>query len=177
MLFDSLTCRISPEYFVLGKGLAEGAGLSWDVAVYGLEAGFSAGIVAAAAVLFANSPGEAPRLAVRELAVHAWKPAAGAAGAAVLGFVLSRFSVPVPHGIADTREILSEPAYQGFVTVWLLHLGIYVGLAGGTAWWLVSVVRIRRREAAEANPLPPLPEPEGGSEPAQPEAGPVPTTP
>ena len=51
---DSVTSRLSPEYFVLGKGIAPGPTFNAEVLELGAKAGLSAGVVASAILVFFN---------------------------------------------------------------------------------------------------------------------------
>src|SRR5271167_4903786 len=52
---DCITSSISPDYFIMGKGLEPGNDLRLRAGVYGLKAGLSAGIVGGAVCLFARA--------------------------------------------------------------------------------------------------------------------------
>src|SRR5262249_2425290 len=60
---DQVTCTISPEYFLYGKGLADVIGsdaspmvFRWEAAKIGMKATWSAGLLIGVAMLIANNP-------------------------------------------------------------------------------------------------------------------------
>lgn len=147
MLVDSLTSRISPAYFVIGKGLEGGPGLHVRASLLGARAGFIAGAVMAGALLVAAGPaarvgdGGTRRLGRTCFSIGA----CSLIGALVIGVV---------GGSAHLHPALlpgfeNAPAFKDprFVAVWWTHLGVYVGcLARGgvgiaQAWrWRMAVV-------------------------------------
>lgn len=129
---DSATSTISPEYFLLGKGLAT---TSWsEVSLFGLQAGFGPGIIGGAVLLFANPhPQHALRL-FRGLSI----PLSGALlGGVVAGLLYHRFPLFIHPSVS---ELLARPPAIAFTTVWVIHLGVY---AGGLAGLIGAVIRIR----------------------------------
>ncbi len=129
---DSVTSTISPEYFLLGKGLAT---TSWsEVSLFGLQAGFGPGIIGGAVLLFANPhPQHALRL-FRTLSI----PLGGALlGGVVAGLLYHQFPLFVHPAVSG---LLARPPAIAFTTVWVIHLGIYVGGLAGLVW---AVVRLR----------------------------------
>lgn len=104
---DLLTSRISPEYFILGKGVPEGAGFLEGVIRVGFEAGFSGGAIAGCVLLYANRTGLPP---VRHVGWIILLSAAGGLAAWAVGRMAS---------------------LSPFHTVWGMHVGIYVGLVAG----------------------------------------------
>ena len=56
---DLVTSSISPEYFILGKGLEESPDLRIQAGLFGLRVGFSAGVIGGAVCLYASQ--ENPR--------------------------------------------------------------------------------------------------------------------
>ena len=88
-LADLVTVTLAPEYFVSGKGLAGGPGLPWRAAGLGAHAGFVAGAVAVAVILWANSGGYGgTAVPYGELALRCVVPLV----AALLGGVIVWFS-------------------------------------------------------------------------------------
>ena len=51
---DLITCSISPDYFRLGKGVSGGEGFAFRVAVFGIQEGLSAGVIAGALCLYVS---------------------------------------------------------------------------------------------------------------------------
>lgn len=142
---DLITSSISPEYFVFGKGLAAGAGLTIRAGILGMKAGFSAGAVAGAVCLYASTRNRSrPPLAYRKLLGLLWRPVvlAVTSGAtlAILfhGYDPLGFS-PELNRVLDSREVAR------FFTAWWVHCGVYVGLLLGVVWIVVDIGRFRNR--------------------------------
>lgn len=152
LLNDQITSRISPEYFIEGKGLPAGAMFQRDVVLLGLKAGFSAGIVAAAFLLVANSLfSTIPRLPVAALVQHLVRIGLFAiiAACAVGGVAY----LPPQHISLKLLSGAMEPAAaHRFVIVWGIHLGIYLGALVGVLSSTVRIFRHRRNLAKAAVP-------------------------
>jgi hypothetical protein len=130
-LNDLFTCTLSPEYFVAGKGLDQGPGLAWRAAALGAQAGFVAGAVAAALLLWANTARAGQRALSWRGLLRMCAAVAGAslAGGAALGLMMA------------TQE-------DRFRTVQAIHAGLYLGLLAGS---VAAVVAVRGRHAAPAS--------------------------
>jgi len=130
---DCVTSAISPDYFILGKGLAEGDGLRWRAAEYGCKVGFSAGVIGGAICLFFQ-PRKAgfPTEQLRRMLLALWMPLAGAA---LLGLALpliaGRFD-PLRLSV-QLDTLLNARQISRFKTVWWIHTGLYAGLSLGLA--------------------------------------------
>ena len=142
---DFVTVRISPEYFLIGKGIEGGDGFVWRALALGLQAGFVAGLVLGCCALFANNPNSRLcGLSFRRLAVHTARSVVAAPlGGFLAGLVCwlglsarlaSKFDLPV-EGEAAAR----------FFTVWGTHLGVYAGGVIGGIWVVICVRRERTR--------------------------------
>lgn len=145
---DWITFRLSQEYFVLGKGLPAGFDLQGRVLAMGSYAGFVAAVFCASALVYANNPKPGvPQLNYGALAKHAALCLAPAAGAALVGWGASlAFAEPLQHlAILPT---LSPASKSGFITVWSIHVGTYLGLVAGGAWNFFAIRRARIRNAA-----------------------------
>jgi hypothetical protein len=134
---DCATSSISPDYFVLGKGLEAGNDLRLRAGVYGFKAGLSAGIVGGAICLFArarNSRFSAEQM--RRLLLALWMPALGAVllGLALL-IVVGAFD---PMGLsARLDSLLNADQIIRFRKVWWIHTGLYAGLVIGLAAMII----------------------------------------
>ena len=132
---DWMTSAISPEYFILGKGLEPGADLRMRAGRFGLQAGFSAGIIGGAICLFAavhKLPFTPARM--RRLLQRLWMPLVGAA---FFGLLL-----PVVAGRFDPfhfelGSILTVERIDRFREVWWRHTGLYAGLFIGLATMII----------------------------------------
>lgn len=144
---DQVTSRLSPEYFVIGKGLDDGAGFGRAVVVLGLQAGLVAGLVLGGVLLLANQakPGR-PALPLPRLLLRAGWPLGGALLVAPLGALVGGPLFPAGMRGELGRLLEAEPL-ERFMRVWGVHLGLYVGAVVGV---IVAVVDLRRRRRAIA---------------------------
>lgn len=130
---DCVTSSISPDYFILGKGLEPGNDLRWRAGMFGFKAGLSAGIIGGAVCLFARTRNS--RLSTEQMSglLRAlWMPVAGA--------VLLGLALPViaggfdPLGLsASLNSLLDANQIVRFRSVWWIHTGLYAGLVLGLA--------------------------------------------
>lgn len=140
---DQATSRLSPDYFVYGKGLDPGPGFARDVLLLSLQAGLAGGLCAGGVLLLVNQPAPArgPVLPVGGLLRAAAWIVALALLAAPLGAAAARAWDPLDlrH---ELRGVLDDPDRQtAFVTVWGLHAGVYAGALVGL---VIAAVRVRR---------------------------------
>jgi len=140
-LTDLITSSISPDYFVYGKGLPAD-GIQRHAMVLGLQAGFSAGAIAGALCLFVGGRNRsAASTSLPKVAMLAWRPFLLAVIlGAVVPFACAWFD---PFGFVEqlSRPIGPERA-AGFLTVWHIHLGVYLGLGAGVVWMIATIRRI-----------------------------------
>ncbi|MCP4374711.1 MAG: hypothetical protein GY794_00810 [bacterium] len=138
---DMVTSSISPEYFIFGKGLPA-EGIRWSAMTLGLQAGFSAGAIAGALCLFIGVRKlNDSRISLPTVAMFAWRPFVLAViFAAVFPFAFVWFD---PLGLVEsfTKPLGAESA-EKFLTVWHIHLGVYLGLTVGAGWMIVKIRRI-----------------------------------
>jgi len=155
---DLITSSISWEYFYYGKGLCDSLGpvtppthgaLAWGAAKIGMESSWSAGVLAAAMLLFTSSyrgrnasavPLSMARL-IRWLGVVMLGALAGGIIGAIAGRVGSYYWMP-----ADLRGIGGMDDHRAalFMTTWGIHAGSYVGAALATICCL-CLIRVRRK--------------------------------
>ena len=154
---DIITCRISWEYFLFGKGLSEKLGstlppdmraLSWEAGKIGLKASWTAGLIIGVALLMANNPSRrSERLPYRrllsEVPIIFLACVACAIALGLAGYVggLTRFST-------DFQEMTRNHEFrpERFIAVFGIHLGAY---AGGVIGTIVAVIRIRLARRAK----------------------------
>jgi len=154
---DLVTSTISWEFFYVGKGLDAVLGpqtppamaaLHWEAVKVGMKAAGSAGILAGAIVLLANSASRRrphlPQLRFRRLAVYLGGIAlASAAGGALLG--AAGYFGELAWMSDDLREIVRQDLFRParFQCVYGIHLGSYAGGVLGTvlAAWRIQVER------------------------------------
>lgn len=137
-----MTSSISPEYFVLGKGLSEGEGLRLAAGSLGLRTGFSGGIIGGAICLF----GCGRKVAFADLFRRFWMPVAGAIGLMlILPLVASQFD-PMGYG-EQLKDVATVEQVRKLLIVWWIHTGLYAGLIGGVVFMIVT---LRRKQSAVA---------------------------
>jgi len=145
-LIDLVTSSISPEYFIYGKGLPAD-GIRWHAMGLGLSAGFSGGVIAGALCLFVGTLKRAKAsISLPGIATLAWRPFLLAGiFAAVVPVTCGSFD---PMGLADQFGGLRDPdRIARVLTVWRIHVGVYLGMTVGVVWMIVA---IRRMSAASA---------------------------
>jgi hypothetical protein len=144
---DLITSWISPEYFVVGKGLEAGDGFLARVVWLAVKAGFAAGAGGGAIALYTNNPKPgSPSLPFMSLLVQVWKPIVCAALTGIgLGAAAHFASLPSP--LSGLSIVMAVDDARWFTVVWYVHLGLYVGLAIGV---MLVVVAIRRKRRAIA---------------------------
>ncbi len=146
---DLITSSISPEYFILGKGLEESPDLRIQAGLFGLQVGFSAGVIGGAVCLYASRRKSAyPPAKFSRLLQMLWMPVAGAILCGIVSplafskFDPARFSLQL-----DT--LLSAEGINRFRQVWWTHIGLYAGLVIGLAAMILRAIKERKNMAAE----------------------------
>jgi hypothetical protein len=142
---DLITSSISPDYFILGKGLDEGPEFRSHVAQYGVQVGFSAGVIGGAICLFATrrkSPHPAVPFSILLRAL--WIPVLSAViGAGIFPLIFSSFD---PARFDSQLNGLLENAQKSkFREVWWIHVGLYAGFAAGLAVMIKKISKTRKR--------------------------------
>jgi hypothetical protein len=143
-LNDCLTSSISPDYFIVGKGLEPGNDLRLRAGVYGFEAGLSAGVIGGAVCLFARARKAGfSAQQMRRLIIALWMPASAAI---LLGIALPLIAGGLdPIGLsARLDSLLTANKIILFRRVWWIHTGLYLGLILG----LTAMIIRERREGA-----------------------------
>jgi len=147
LLCDLLTSTISLEYFVFGKGLTAGDGLRLRAGALGMKAGFSAGAIAGAVLLYVWTrrhlllAGDCRRL----IGSGCILLAGATLCAVVFGIAFSSFDA-LDFG-ASLKGILEESQIKRFLTVWWIHLGAYTGAVLGLVLAIVDMVRKKKSRA------------------------------
>jgi hypothetical protein len=146
---DLLTSRISPEYFVAGKGLEPGDGFLLRVCELGAYAGFVGGTIAACVLLFANSrSSESPLLGYSDLVAITVRCLVFAAVAGLVAGIAAHL-VRAEQFAPDLELALTPETHHRFVVAWAAHAGVYSGLLAGV---IGGVLRIRKkRRGSDAN--------------------------
>ena len=142
---DAVTSTVSPDYFMVAKGIDPGPGFRARAVALGAQAGAGFGALLGGVMLFAAGRGfTGDRAAVRRV-VRAFfvVPFCGlTAGAAAL-FVSSISRTT----LAWFREWswLTEDEMRRATAAWLAHLGLYAGALAGT---VVAIRELRRLRAS-----------------------------
>jgi hypothetical protein len=140
---DSITSRLAPEYFTLGKGVPQDAHFALHVAARGVQSGATAGVALGAVLLFAAGrarPAEFPhRWLFTTMALVTLAAASGASLAALTPAELAPLKLD-----SDTARILGASDAGRFDSVRTIHLGAYAGALAGT---VVALFRCRRLSA------------------------------
>jgi fructose-specific phosphotransferase system IIC component len=141
---DSITSSISPNYFIIGKGLEENSNLRLQAAMYGCRAGFAAGVVGGAVLLYAARRKSAHTpLEISRIWPMLWMPLAGAAVCGVVfPVVLSRFDPA--HFELQLAGVLSPEDVARFRSVWWIHVGLYFGMTLGLMLAILRALKTRR---------------------------------
>ncbi|MGD0411588.1 MAG: hypothetical protein ABSC18_07765 [Verrucomicrobiota bacterium] len=145
---DWITSGISPEYFTLGKGLEEGPDLRMQAALFGLRAGFSAGVIGGAVCLYASRRKSAhPPVPFSRLLRMLWMPVAGAI---LCGLALPLgFSKWDPARFSEKLDILIDSeSISRFRQVWWTHVGLYAGMVMGLAAMLLRAAKAKKNPPA-----------------------------
>lgn len=149
LLNDLMTSSISPEYFIFGKGLDPGDGLTLRAGILGMEAGFSAGAIAGAICLYASTRSDGrPPLAIRRLLRFLWRPVVLAPTTALVLVLFCRQLDPAGFSIL-LDDTLDPKQIERFLTVWWIHSGLYLGLLVSVVWILRDIGRLRREAKAQ----------------------------
>lgn len=142
---DQVSLALSPEYFVVGKGIEPDADLRWNVTGLGFHAGFLAGAVCGGALLLVNQPKpDRPALPAARMAVAAsYVPVYALLGApvGVLFWMLAGPSLG-----PDLEGLMTDGEARLFLLVQGLHMGLY----GGALVGALLAVRWVRRERPKA---------------------------
>ena len=145
LIVDTVTYSISTEYFSVGKGL-HGAESSFypDVAILAMKAAWSAGLVVGVVLLVANNPRKhLPQLSYRGLARCLFFPWSMSVAFALILGLTSRISAPSLSGWIGLNGIGLDNDV-GFITVWGIHIGIYLGGLFGLIMAVGCIGRGRR---------------------------------
>jgi hypothetical protein len=143
---DHLTATLSPEYFILGKGLDTEAGFRGQVTRLGMHAGFSAGIVIGGLLLLANNARpDCPALPYRRLLRLLGAPIVAAVALAPFSAAVLSMWDPLDFR-GQLAGLLSESQADRFAAVWGVHVGLYLGGLVGAAY-AVRALRRQRRTA------------------------------
>lgn len=160
---DLITSRISPEYFLFFKGAADHVSveaaanpeahrgeLDLQAVRIGTLATWTAGLIAGALLLTANSLGRWPRLRLRALARFV-PPIFIAAilGGALLGIIGYQGGL---EWMGDFRELIAANEMRPYrlMCTYGIHLGGYVGAGLGLLLGVARVIAERRRLSAAA---------------------------
>lgn len=139
-IHDLVTVSISPEYFILGKGLSE-PHLIWKAVWMGAQASYGPGLLIAALFIIMNNPKKNfEQLSYQKLASLIFWPLCMAIGAALIFGILGRIDI-LKYATKLPAEVNCP---SDFLMVWGIHWGSYLG---GVIGGVVGIVKIylRRR--------------------------------
>jgi len=142
---DLITSSISPDYFILGKGMEASPNLRMQAGQFGLQVGFSAGVIGGAACLYASRRKSAhPPASFPSLFRLLWMPVAGAVlGGVTLPLGFSKFD-PARFSV-QLGGLLNAERIDRFRQVWWIHIGLYAGMIVGLMMMILRTVKERKR--------------------------------
>ena len=145
---DFITSSISPEYFILGKGLLQGPDLTMRAGLFGLRVGFSAGVIGGAVCLYASRRKSSyPPTKYSCLLRLLWMPVTGAIACGV-AFPLAFSKFDPARFSTQLETLLDAGKISRFRQVWWTHLGLYAGLVIGLTAMLFRAAKERRKFSA-----------------------------
>lgn len=117
---DSMTSRISPDYFIYGKGVEPGPHFYRDVLMIGMKAGFSGAVVVGVALVVTNP-------VKKQIS-----PLFRLVGYPLVLSVVTGLLFGILQSLTNIIEVkgvwpLGELRAQRFANVWVIHIGIYLG--------------------------------------------------
>lgn len=130
LAFDQLTVSLSPEYFILGKGLPEEE-LRMQVAWLGFRSALPAGALVAGLGLLRSKE-------QREFSWRSWLLRFVGGLALALAILPFAMLLTDPFAVrASSAGAMSDDACSRYLAVWGMHIGAYVGTAIGIgfAFW------------------------------------------
>lgn len=134
-LVDLATSALSPEYFVVAKGLSAGPTLRRDALALGFHAGFLTGAVAAGVYLVA-----APRAGIPRLAALLLRPLGLALYLAPFGGAVACALDPLDLG-ARLAGLVPPGRLPPLLAAWGSHAGLYAGALAGGVWGALAARR------------------------------------
>lgn len=129
-IHDAITVRISPEYFIQGKGLGE-ENLYWKVAELAVQASYWVGLLLGLGYLIANNP-------VRNYARLTYRQLSKLIGLPIVTALLCAPVFGLFYWLTEKEHLPS------FAFVWGVHTGSYFGAALGAALGILLILRKRK---------------------------------
>jgi hypothetical protein len=143
MLLDNITATLSPDFFVLGKGIAAGEGFRLRVTYFGFHAGLLAGVVLGGVYLLANNrKPDRKSLSLTQLFRFAIYPIMGAL--LLMPIISPLICYCNPFGVGSDLGF-TPPQQRWFLAVLGINVAGYLGGLAGTVW---GVLKIRRARAS-----------------------------
>lgn len=144
---DLVTSAISPDYFVVGKGIPADEHFRVHVVSLGFQAGLVMGMLIGGVYLIANNPSRhRSRLSMLRLFRFALPPVLAAVLCApIVSWLISRWDPLNFRSPEQLGAILAPIQISQFLAVWGLHLGMY---AGGLLGTVFAVFAIRQKRIA-----------------------------
>jgi hypothetical protein len=143
---DYVTWSISPDYYIIGKGIPSAAtGFTRDVAILAMKATWGPGLLGAAVLLMANNPDSSQRQLpyMTLLKLAAIPLAMSILCEAAFGILFARYPEPIAHGAGMMTYL--NLAGSRFMAVWGMHIGAYGGFAVGLLMAALLTTRWKKR--------------------------------
>jgi hypothetical protein len=141
---DLITSSISPEYFILGKGLEDSPNLRIQAGLYGLQVGFSAGVIGGAVCLYASRRKTAyPPAKFSRLFQMLWMPVAGAILCGII-LPMGGYTFDPARFSSQLDALLNTERISRFRQVWWTHIGLYAGMVIGLTAMIFRAVKGRK---------------------------------
>jgi len=142
---NAVTSAVSPDYFVIAKGIRAGEGFRLRAVALGAQAGTGYGALLGGVLMFSagrdfsRDPPAVRRIVRACLTIPAWGLVAGAA--ALIAASIAPISLPW------FRELdwIPDDAVRRMSAAWLCHLGLYAGALSGA---ILTIRDLRRLRAA-----------------------------
>jgi hypothetical protein len=146
IIHDFITYHISPEYFIMGKGIESAKdGFNFDVVQLAMMALWSVGLIIGVIFLIANNPyKKIPQLKYSILYRLSLYPVVISFLFAVLtGVFFYFFGLDFSDWLVDL-EFISEK--KQFMTTWGIHTGSYLGGIIGLAIAVIRIAILRKSQ-------------------------------
>jgi len=142
---DAVTSAVSPDYFVLAKGIRAGEGFRLRAVALGAQAGTGYGALLGGALMFSagrgfsRDPRSVRRIVRACLTIPAWGLTAGAVA------LIAASIAPITLPWFRELDWISDDAVRRMSAAWLCHLGLYAGALAGA---ILTIRALRRLSAA-----------------------------
>lgn len=144
LVVTHVSASLSPDYFIIGKGIPPGDRFHFRAVHFGFDAGMLVGVVIGGAYLLTNHTNPNRKsLSFLELMRFTVQPLVCIVVIMPTTALVMRLCDP--FGLAaDPGGFLNPTELKWFLTSWGLNLGVYLGSIVGAIW---GIVRIRQARA------------------------------